>query len=61
MNIVVGSDAHMERLAIRMMHKLCPWKSYHQDLEPSEHCKECGLTGDDWRRFVIGNVGNPWR
>ena len=52
------TELQWKRLAIRMIHKVCPDKLHHHEL-PADgtHCPQCGLDRDDYDRFIVGNEG----
>jgi hypothetical protein len=59
-----GSDAHMERLAIRMLYKVCPAKDTHSHTTGewnvgAGHCPKCGISQSDFDRFIVGDEGKP--
>jgi ferredoxin-like protein FixX len=59
-----GSDAHMERLAIRMLYKVCPAKDTHSHRTgewnvEGDHCPQCGIDRSDFDRFIVGDEGTP--
>ena len=51
------TELQWERLAIRMLHKVCPVKERHAELTVGEVCGQCGLNADDHRRFIVGDEG----
>lgn len=50
------SGPNFERLAIRMLHRVCPGKGAHGEIGDG-HCPECGISQDDYDRFVVGDEG----
>lgn len=49
------SEPNWERLAVRMIHKVCPIKETHAEIDG--HCPQCGLSPDDYARFIVGDEG----
>lgn len=59
-----GSEAHWERLAVRMLCKVCPEKERHSHKTgewnlDGDHCPKCGISRDDFDGFIMGDKGNP--
>jgi Pyruvate/2-oxoacid:ferredoxin oxidoreductase delta subunit len=53
-----------ERMAVRMLYKVCPAKSEHSAVPGDEgwnvettYCQGCGISEEDYRRFIIGDEG----
>jgi hypothetical protein len=55
------TELQWERLAIRMVHKVCPVKDRHAGLAADEVCDQCGIRADDHRRFIAGDEGKRER
>lgn len=54
----------MERLAIRMLYKVCPAKDTHSHRTgewnvEGNHCPQCGIDRSDFDRFIMGDEGKP--
>jgi hypothetical protein len=48
----------MERISVRMLHKVCPAKEAHDKItEKDEFCRHCGISRTDYQRFVLGDEG----
>jgi ferredoxin-like protein FixX len=56
------TELQWERLAIRMLYKVCPAKDKHSHKTgewnvEGEHCSQCGIGRSDFDRFIVGDEG----
>lgn len=58
------SQLTSERMAVRMLYKVCPTRSKHSAVPGDEgwnvettYCQGCGISEEDYQRFIIGDEG----
>ena len=56
------TELQWERLAVRMLYKVCPAKDQHSHKTgewnvSAENCPKCGISRSDFDRFIMGDEG----